>query len=185
MSVSGPNSSAGTAPVLLSDAPPEVLNGNVIATGQTGFDERQGVLLGSNLRIDGGWIAAGTVVDSHMIFLNAPDRNRIIHNDVMWNFSGDILGVMSDRRGRREAASNSILGAIGTSYEAPFRARGMERNDSYSISGNVLTVNMRVTQPGDWIRVVTVSVPDAGSTFLFLGVGLLSLAAMRRRVNRR
>ncbi len=31
----------------------------------------------------------------------------------------------------------------------------MEGGDSYSVAGNQITVNMIVSQPGDWIRVVT------------------------------
>ena len=37
---------------------------------QLGFDERQSVLLERDIQVDGGIIKAGTIVDSHMIFLN-------------------------------------------------------------------------------------------------------------------
>ncbi len=136
----------------------------------------------------GGSIAAGTRVDSHMIFLNNPSSGTIFHNDVKWTFSGAILGVMSDSSGNLEAASTSILGLTGTTtYPASgFTARGMEGGDGYAVAGNVLTVDMGVSQPGDWIRVVTKSssVPDTGSTIFLLGAGLMSLAAARRRIKR-
>src|SRR5687767_13110713 len=52
-------------------APPaQVLNAGVTNSQQWGFNERQGVLLGFPLAVDNGSLAAGTVVDSHMIFLN-------------------------------------------------------------------------------------------------------------------
>lgn len=187
MSVSNGLSTESTAAAIIA-APGSVTNATVTNTGQQGFNEKQGVFLGSALSVDGGSIAAGARVDSHMIFLNNPYRNkyRIDHFNVEWTFSGTILGVMSDKGGNLEAASTSLLGLDTTTYPAAgFRARGMEgKHDSYVIAGNVLTVNMRVTQPGDWIRVVTTSVPDAGSTVLLLGVGLLGLAAIRRRIGR-
>jgi len=64
--------------------------------------------------------------------------------------------VISQQNGQREANSN-YLGAAGTFYPRAFGNRGMEANDSYIINGNQLTVNMQVTEPGDWIRVITAS----------------------------
>lgn len=42
-----------------------------------GFSEKQNVKLSSNLAIDGGFIAAGQLVSSHMIFLNTPGSRRL------------------------------------------------------------------------------------------------------------
>jgi hypothetical protein len=91
---------------------------------------------------------------------------------------------MSDRHGDLEAASTGILGALGTTYPATgFAARGMESggngiyDDSYSIAGKFLTVDMYVSQPGDWIRVVTAPVPVPAAAWMGLmlmgGLGLV------------
>jgi len=164
-------------------APRAVTNSNVTNLAQQGFNEAQNVLLAGAINVDGGTIAAGTLVSSHMIFLNKPNARsgRIIHFGVDWLFDGTILGVMSDGRGRREVASTDFLGAPGTIYPvSPFSARGLESNDSYFVSGNMLTVNMRVRQPGDWIRVVTAAnVPEPGALGILL-LGLLGLGIQRR-----
>ncbi len=180
-------SSAGVAASII--APPtSVLDQQVPNLAQQGFDERQGVILSADLAVDGASIAAGTRVDSHMIFLNKPDARdgRLTHTGVVWGFSGTILGVMSDGFGQLEAGSTSLLGAIGTIYPGNgFFARGMESNDSYAINGNELTVNMFVRQPGDWIRVITASavpVPvPAAMPLLLLALGGLALVKRRRK----
>ena len=189
--VAGPNSSAGTAASLIS-SPTFAQNSIRFNTGQEGFNEAQNVLLGAALDTDAGVgaIAAGTRVDSHMIFLNKADNvsGSLSHFGVTWTFDGVILGVMSDQQGALEAASTGVLGAAGTTYEAPFNARGMEGadaiglgpGDGYFVSGNTIRVGMFVTQPGDWIRVVTQHVPEPTSMALF-GLGALGLGVVRRR----
>lgn len=172
-------------------APAKALDDDVTNTQMEGFDERQSVTLAADLSVDGGIVTKGTVVDSHMIFLNSEGNALLENNDVVWTFDGPILGVMSDSNGNLEAASTPFLGAIGTAYDAPFNARGLEGNsgiagtsDGYLVAGSTLTVDMRVTEPGDWIRVVTASsVPDSP-----LGTGLVAFAlalgmvAARRQV---
>jgi len=182
VSVIGPPSSAGTAPAIIA-APAFAQNSTVFNTGQQGFDEMQNVLLAAPLEVDGGvFIAAGTRVSSQMIFLNKEDgvNGTLSHVDVTWTFDGMVLGVMSDFMGTLEAASTGILGAPGTTYGGPFNARGMEGADSYSVSGNTVTVSMYVTQPGDWIRVVTASVPEP-TAFLVWGILGCCAAIGRRR----
>jgi hypothetical protein len=172
-----PVSSAGIAASIIS-APSLVENSLAFNSAQQGFNERQNVLLSANLQVDGGSIFAGTRVSSHMIFLNLEDSRSgtLKHFGVEWEFDGEILGVMSDYLGNFETASTDFLGAVGTSYPATgFRARGMEGSDDYSIAGKFLTVDMYVSQPGDWIRVVTaapVPVPAAAWMGLILMGGL-------------
>jgi len=164
-------------------APLDVSDNAAINLHQQGFDEQQNVLLLNNLVIDNGFILAGVRVNSHMIFLNTPDRNLTVDLNQIWTFDGEILGVMSDYNGNFEAASNSILGNAGTIYPGAFAARGLEGADAYSVLGNAITISMYVREPGDWIRVVTaVSAVPEPSTYLLFGLGLLGLAAYRRKI---
>lgn len=185
LGVTGPSSSLGTAPAII-PAPSDILDDFVVNTGMQGFDEAQGVTTTLAYATDTGTIPIGTVVDSHMIFLNSGGRQRITHRGVTWVFDRNIIGVMSDRRGILEATSTPALGAPGTNYTnpfagsgpaPPFRARGLERNDSYTVFGNSITVNMRVTEPGDWIRVVTAGpvVPEPSSVAIWSLIGVVGI----------
>lgn len=173
--LSGPDIIA--APLSVQDDHPGAENDH-----QQAFNERQSVLLSSDLQVDGGSIIpAGTTVNSHMIFLNSEGRTRVSDLDVRWSFDGPILGVLSDINGNLEAASNAILGGTKTFYPGAFPNRGLETNDGYSVSGSFITVSMTVTEPGDWIRVVS-AVPVPAAVWLFGSalVGLLGLTRRRR-----
>jgi len=195
--VSGPNSSAGTAPAIIAP-PPHALDDITTNTGMQGFNEAQGVLTTVAHGIDGASIPAGTLVDSHMIFLNSEGSAFLSHFNVVWTFDSQILGVMSDSGGTLEAASTFELGAPGTNYTvtfpgsgpaAPFTARGLEglgnpaAADGYIISadGFSITVGMVVTEPGDWIRVVTAASVPEPTTLLLIGTGLVGLVGFRRK----
>ena len=188
-SLGGVPNAGGAASIIA--APADINDDAAANTAQQGFNEVQNHLLTSNLAVDGGMIASGTMVNSHMIFLNTgPGNDGTLgeHFNVTWGFDGIILGVMSNSNGSLEVNSSSVLGAAGTSYPgAAFNARGMEGNplltncnvnDCYRVLGTDLLVTMRVTEPGDWIRVVTL-VPEPG-TITLLGLGLLGLGSMRR-----
>lgn len=69
--VVGGASSAETGPLIIG-APSDITDDSVTNTGMQGFDEAQGVLTTVAHTTDTGVIAAGTWVDSHMIFLNSP-----------------------------------------------------------------------------------------------------------------
>ena len=157
--VSGPLSTADHEAEII--APPtDVLNDTVTNMAQQGFDEAQGVVTSVDYNFDDGVIPAGTMVNSHMIFLNAPAPGpNIYHNNVVWTFSEPIIGVMSDPDGNLEMASTPELGAPSTNYPAAeFANRGIEAGDNYNISGNQLTLSMGVDpDAGDQIRVVTLA----------------------------
>lgn len=142
-------------PTSVIDDPPGAVNNH-----QQAFNEMQDVNLPVNVVIDGGFIAAGAIVDSHMIFLNTEGTDIVSDKGVVWTFDGNIIGVMSDQGGTFEAATSAILGAPDTTYPGPFPARGLElgpgvNSDSYSVTANQIEVDMTVSEPGDWIRVIT------------------------------
>lgn len=190
ISVAGGPSSMGTLAAII-PAPSDALDDIVTNTGMEGFDEAQGVVTTVAHGIDGGgFILVSTLVDSHMIFLNSAGSPLLTHSSVLWTFDGLIIGVMSDSMGALEAASTFELGNPATNYTAtfggsgpaaPFPARGLEGGDSYVVAGNTITVTMGVTEPGDWIRVVT-RVPEPASLGL-MGLGLIgtAFAAARKR----
>jgi len=167
--IAGPDIIA--APPSVIDDPPGAVNDH-----QQAFNELQSVLLAVALAVDSGLIPAGTLVSSHMIFMNTD--GPVFATDIeTWTFDGIILGVMSDDGGTLEAASSALLGALGTIYPAAFANRGLEPNDSYIVVGNMLTLDSRVTEPGDWIRVITLvpRVPEP-STLLLLALSVAGLA---------
>jgi hypothetical protein len=197
ISVIGPNSSAGAAPLII-PAPSDILDDFVTNTAMQGFNEAQGVFTTVPHAIDGGGaIPAGTLVNSHMVFLNSAGTTAISHVNVLWTFDGPILGVMSNAAGTLEAASTFELGNPLTNYTltsppgsgpaAPFANRGLEGADSYVVSLNQITVNMAVTEPGDWIRVVTAApvtpIPGPGYGVVVV-LGLLGYAIRRARAAR-
>jgi hypothetical protein len=188
ISVAGPKSSAGTSPLLIMP-PLQVLDDDVTSSSMLGYNENRIITTVDHVIDGSGAIPKGTAVDSHMIFLNSGGGGLLTHYSVVWTFAAPILGVMSDKGGSLEDDSTFELGSPATIYPAaPFGSRGLEmlgnpaNDDGYSISGDRLsiTVGMEVTQPGDWIRVVT-HVPIPGAVWL-LGSGLVGLVLLRRRM---
>ena len=184
--VAGPVSSAGAPPMHLLVAPSHVIDSMVTNEGIQGFDEEQGVSASSAWMHDTGSLTMGETYDSHMLFLNSPGPMTIIHHEVTFTFDREIKGVMSDIFGMFEHASNGDFAKAGTIYPGgPFQYRGIETvfGDSYHVAGNTITLNLSVTQPGDWIRVVTGGpiVPEPTSVMALFGLGLMGLVGYRRR----
>ena len=89
---------------------------------QQGFNEQQNVLLMANLLVDGGFIAAGSMVDSQMLFMNdniIPGVDPGVRHSTVWTFDGAVLGVMSDEAGLLESTSSPLLGNLATLYPVP------------------------------------------------------------------
>jgi hypothetical protein len=158
-------------------------------TAQQAFNEKQSVLLGNAITVDGGTIVSGTLVDSHLIFLNTQGGTRK-DDSQRWGFDGAILGVMSNKSGSFMNDTNSLFAAFNDYFtngsSLPFNAAGLEQNnintgDGYFIDGLFLDLRMVVTEPGDWIRVITASaVPLPAAAFLF-APALLGFMGLRRR----
>ena len=195
ISAVGGLSSAGSAPGIIA-APGDARPSGAFNTGLQAFDEQQSYTLTSDLAVDGGIVASGQVVSSHMIFLNSGNGTTIAHGAggngsvVSFSFDGMIVGVMSDRSGFLESDSQ-FLGAAGTIYPVdPYGSRGMEMNplvadpDWYAVAGSTIRLGMSVRVPGDWIRVVTVSAVPLPASFLLMGTALAGLGAISRRRHR-
>lgn len=174
-----------------------------------GISEQQNVAV-TGLDVDGAIDITGNVA-SHLVFFNRENVSGTL--TASFFFDRQILGIMTDGGGTLEAKSTGRLGLSGVRYptfrEDPtgedggqisitnylyngaFGARGLESNDSASFSGNRLDVTLRVSEPGDWIRVITAAsdsqggqgiVPEPTSCVLWgLGVAGLALARSRRK----
>lgn len=190
VSVTGGLSSMNSGPEILYPAPSDVNDDAATNTHMQGFDERQNFILDMDYAINGGTLFAGTRVSSHMIFLNSDGDNLLTHSNVLWTFSSDILGVMSNTSGSYEVASSDFFGAADTLYPVvAFTARGLENNtnsgDFVSYLGNILTTSMKVTEPGDWIRVLTVSTVPVPAALPLFGTGLAALGLLGWRRKRK
>jgi PEP-CTERM motif len=146
-----------------------------------GFDEDQNITLLADLVVDQGTspIPAGTVVASHYIFFDPLQTEEAIGTV---NFDAQVIGILTTTA---DLAASDFLANTGVNYLNPSN-RGLEAGDSVTISGpNSILFNTFASSPGDYVRVLTLFSPNAGTpepgTIALFGGGLAALALLRKR----
>lgn len=147
------------------------------------FDEQQGYALTADLAIDQvndtlepnpPAIPAGTVVDSHFVHFDNVGTTTGVRLTGTITFDGPILGVItqdstlwaSDYLGNANVtypASGSFLYRgieQGTGGVGDYPSRNWNNQDTISISGNTLTLNLQCNNVLDQLRVITEYVPS-------------------------
>jgi hypothetical protein len=142
------------------------------------FDELQDVVLSAPLTVNEGSatfgteIPAGTVIDSHYVFIDPPSTQRI---QGTVDFDGEVIGVI---KSKSLLEDSDYLGAPATSYSS-VGLRGLERRDSVSISATQqVAVDVSAGSPGDFVRVITL-VPEPATAGM-LAAGALFVLGRRR-----
>ena len=154
------------------------------------FNEQQNVILpvdiGVNITSAGyyddngdlteGIIAAGTLVQSHLVHLD-PVGTELATLSGSVTFDHQILGVIIHTLKLKN--SDSVLGALGTVYPTGSYDRGLElEEDALAISPDMRTLTIdlwRADTLTDQVRVITT--PEPGTVLLFSLGGLV----LRRR----
>jgi hypothetical protein len=140
-------------------------------TTQLAFDERQCVLLGSNLRVNittagtydewidltPGVIAAGTRVSSHFVQADRVDVGAQIVLEGTLNTDAAILGIIIRHP---HLDDSDFLGAIGTVYPTGFSGRALQLNgttDRVTVDPSLQSVTLRTVNSAhaDSMRVIT------------------------------
>lgn len=147
------------------------------------FNEQQGYALTADLAIDQNdntlepdpsAIPAGTVVNSHFIHFDNVGTTTGVRLTGTITFDGPILGVItqdstlwaSDYLGHAEVtypASGSFLYRgleQGTGGVGDYPSKNWNNQDTISISGNTLTLNLQCNNVLDQLRVITEYVPS-------------------------
>jgi uncharacterized repeat protein (TIGR01451 family) len=178
VAVAGAFISGSSGQVIRLSTPPVsvALNKLENATSVYAFDEAQGKTLTAAVAVDAvnpgtytsfpagtATVAAGTVVDSHLIHSDIPSKSYTARRTGSVTFANPILGVVASTA--KLAASDSALGATGTTYAGTTQWRGLEGSsengtsnvaDKFTISADRLTVTFDVkTYVMDEIRVIT------------------------------
>jgi uncharacterized repeat protein (TIGR01451 family) len=162
-------SSTGQLVKLTAPPPSVALDKLQNATSAVAFDERQGVTLTAPLSVDivnagtssvhssnSNSIATGTVVDSHLIHSDPPSKNYTARRKGSVTFSDEVVGIIVTTS--KLGASDSKVGAVGTTYAGNLFLRGLESfEDKVTLSADKKTVTFDVatTVVMDEIRVIT------------------------------
>lgn len=149
-----------------------------------GFSESTGITLTDDISIqlgDGstGTLAAGTVVNSHMIYFDPEGDDLLTVSDIEILFDSQILGLVVTDQAMVD--THALLGHTDLNYYG-----GTDMNygpngapDVELFSGSTLTVSLRASQ-GDYFRVLTAStVPTPGSLALLGVAGLIGTTRRR------
>ena len=95
---------------------------------------------------------------SHLIAFD-PDTQQTIKTSI--TFGSDIVAVIHSSSGLK--GSNSKFGATGIDYDI-VKYSGLDNvgggYDSYTVLGNTIKLNLRASDPGDYIRVITTDEND-------------------------
>lgn len=132
----------------------------------------------SNGSLTPGVIAAGTIVNSHYLYVD-PVADGPANYEGFVEFDQPILGVIVLRNALN---SSDFLGASGTSYgDNPARGLELSGNEVFTITLSQFRVNFRfnTTNATDDIRIIT-AVPAPGAAAM---LGLAAAACVRRRRN--
>jgi hypothetical protein len=151
-----------------------------LTTSGATFAEYTGSTVGSNdINIDNTlfWMYEGSKLgfNSYLLMFD-PLSNGSMAGSV--SFSGNIAYVASAKLAL--VGTDFLFGKPGVTYDWKANS-GLEAADSFSVTGNTLTLSWTGASPGDNIRVLT-AVPEPENYAMFLaGLGLIG--AMVRRKN--
>jgi hypothetical protein len=189
--VSGTSTASGGFGILAT--PPSTVDANNVNINELfAFNEQQNVVLANPLTVDvlnggpgGGTIAAGTVVSSHYVFFDPPGAGGTINGTV--KFDHTVIGIITtndDPKLDGNLFNSDFLGAAGVTY-ANVVSRGLEPGDTAvrdSIDPTQVDVHLSASDPGDWIRVITIApLPNSFWGGVVMLGGIAGLRVMRRR----
>jgi hypothetical protein len=124
-------------------------------------------------------IAAGTVVSSHMIQWDSASTATV---EFSLSFDAPVIALVVLNR---QLNRSDYLGEMGNGMVYPnFSLRGLESNDTGSISGNTVSGTLLANSPGDWVRVITArvaaEVPVPATIWLFMSALMVMVGVHRR-----
>ena len=129
---------------------------------------------------DPGTIAAGTSVQSYLIHSDPGDPPVIYTGSV--SFNAPILGLEILTGSLN--GTDSAYGHVGTTYDTSNTARGLESQDSITLSANreTLTISFDTHDRIDEVRVFTAAIPEPTAlTLAGLGAAVFAAARLRKR----